>query len=182
MPLWPSSSKHRTCAPDMLFTQTIKSQNVAKPHSSGEETLRHNRRTCPGSGLHCGIGSHCLTDSCRKNEEEEEDINTVPARSSHINTVPARSSHINTVPARSSHTNTVPARSSHINPIPARPSHIKTIPERSSHTSTVPERSSHTNTIPERSSYINTIPARSSQVNPSLANWHSIEYATYHTS
>ena len=24
------------------------------------------------SGLHCGIGSHCLTDSCRKNEEEEE--------------------------------------------------------------------------------------------------------------
>ena len=66
-------SKHRTCAPDMLFTQTIKSQNVAKPHSSGEETLWHNRRTCPDSGLHCGIGSHCLTDSCRKNEEEEEE-------------------------------------------------------------------------------------------------------------
>ena len=58
----------------MLFTQTIKSQNVAKPHSSGEETLWHNKRTCPDGGLHCGIGSHCLTDSCRKNEEEEEDI------------------------------------------------------------------------------------------------------------
>ena len=57
----------------MLFTQTIKSQNVAKPHSSGEETLWHNGRTCPDSGLHCGIGSHCLTDSCRKNEEEEEE-------------------------------------------------------------------------------------------------------------
>ena len=57
----------------MLFTQTIKSQNVAKPHSSGEETLWHNRRTCPDGGLHCGIGSHCLTDSCRKNEEEEEE-------------------------------------------------------------------------------------------------------------
>ena len=57
----------------MLFTQTIKSQNVAKPHSFGEETIWHNRRTCPDSGLHCGIGSHCLTDSCRKNEEEEED-------------------------------------------------------------------------------------------------------------
>ena len=73
MPLWPSSSKHRTCAPDMLFTQTIKSQNMAKPHSSGEETLWHNRRTCPDSGLRCGIGSHCLTDSCRNNEEEEEE-------------------------------------------------------------------------------------------------------------
>ena len=73
MPLWPSSSKHRTCAPDMLFTQTIKSQNVAKPHSSGEETLWHTGRTCPDSGLHCGIGSHCLTDSCRKNEKEEEE-------------------------------------------------------------------------------------------------------------
>ena len=58
----------------LLFTQTIKSQNVAKPHSSEEETLWHNRRTCPDSGLHCGIGSHCLTDSCRKNEEEEEKI------------------------------------------------------------------------------------------------------------
>ena len=44
-----------------------------KPHSSGEETLWHNGRTCPVSGLHCGIGSHCLTDSCRKNEEEEEE-------------------------------------------------------------------------------------------------------------
>ena len=43
-------------------------------HSSGEETLRHNGRTCPDSALHCGIGSHCLTDSCRKNEEEEEVI------------------------------------------------------------------------------------------------------------
>ena len=41
--------------------------------NSGEETLWHNRRTCPDSGLHCGIGSHCLTDSCRKNEEEEEE-------------------------------------------------------------------------------------------------------------
>ena len=70
-------SGHRTCAPDMLFTQTIKSQNVAKPHSSGEETLWHNRRTCPDSGLHCGIGSHCLTDSCRKNEEEEEVQDTI---------------------------------------------------------------------------------------------------------
>ena len=58
----------------MLFTQTIKSQNVAKPHSSGEETLRHNGRTCADSGLHCGIGSHCLTDSCRMNEEEEEEM------------------------------------------------------------------------------------------------------------
>ena len=57
----------------MLFTQTFKSQNVAKAHSSGEETQWHNRRTCPDSGLHCGIGSHCLTDSCRKNEEEEEE-------------------------------------------------------------------------------------------------------------
>ena len=47
LPLWPSSSKHRTCAPDMLFTQTIKSQNVAKPHSSGEETLWHNGRNLP---------------------------------------------------------------------------------------------------------------------------------------
>ena len=46
---------------------------MAKPHSSEEETLWHNRRTCPDSGLHCGIGSHCLTDSCRKNEEEEEE-------------------------------------------------------------------------------------------------------------
>ena len=43
-------------------------------HSSGEETLRHNGRTCPDSALHCGIGSHCLTDSCSKNEEEEEVI------------------------------------------------------------------------------------------------------------
>ena len=59
-------------APDMLITQTIKSQNVTKPHSSGEETLWHNGRTCPDSGLHCGFGSHCLTDGCRKNEEEEE--------------------------------------------------------------------------------------------------------------
>ena len=42
-------------------------------HSSGEETLWHNKRTCPDGGLHCGIGSHCLTDSCRKNEEEEEE-------------------------------------------------------------------------------------------------------------
>ena len=30
-------------------------------------------RTCPDSRLQCGIGSHCLTDSCRKNEEEEEE-------------------------------------------------------------------------------------------------------------
>ena len=62
----------------MLFTQTIKSQNVTKPHSSGEETLRHNGGTCPDSGLHCGIGSHCLTDSCRKNEEKEEEEEEVP--------------------------------------------------------------------------------------------------------
>ena len=38
-----------------------------------KKLLWHNRRTCPDSGLHCGIGSHCLTDSCRKNEEEEEE-------------------------------------------------------------------------------------------------------------
>ena len=56
---------------------TIKSQNVAKPHSSGEETLWHNGRTCPDSGLHCGIGSHCLTDSCRKNKEEEEETREI---------------------------------------------------------------------------------------------------------
>ena len=42
-------------------------------HPSGEETLWQNGRTRPDSGLHCGIGSHCLTDSCRKNEEEEEE-------------------------------------------------------------------------------------------------------------
>ena len=65
----PQNTEH---ASDMLLTLTIKSQNVAKPHSSGEETLWHNGRTCPDSGLHCGIGSHCLTDSCRKNEEEED--------------------------------------------------------------------------------------------------------------
>ena len=46
---------------------------MAKLHSSGEETLWHNGRTCSDSGLHCGIGSHCLTDSCRENEEEEEE-------------------------------------------------------------------------------------------------------------
>ena len=69
----PQNTEH-VLSRDMLFTQTIKSHNVAKPHFSGEETLWHNRRTCPDSGLHCGIGSHCLTDSCRKNEEEEEDI------------------------------------------------------------------------------------------------------------
>ena len=65
----------------MLFTQTIKSQNVDRPHSSGEETLWHNGRTCPDSGQHCGIGSHCLTDSCRKNEEEEEEKSMVSGAS-----------------------------------------------------------------------------------------------------
>ena len=58
---------------NILVVAEVKSQNVAKPHSSGEETLWHDGRTCPDSGLHCGIGSHCLTDSCRKNEEEEEE-------------------------------------------------------------------------------------------------------------
>ena len=108
MPLWPSSSKHRTCAPDMLFTQTIKSQNVAKPHSSGEETLWHNRRTCPDSGLHCGIGSHCLTDSCRKNEEEEEEDtriiysmpdNTEGAVAQQVERVPPGQEVVDSIPA-----------------------------------------------------------------------------------
>ena len=49
-----------------------KSQNVAKPHSSGEETLWHNGKTCPDSGLHCSIGSHCLTDSCRKKKKKKK--------------------------------------------------------------------------------------------------------------
>ena len=43
-------------------------------------------------------------------------------------------------------------------------------------------QSSHANPVPARSSHINPVPARSSQVNPALANWHSIESATYHTS
>ena len=43
-------------------------------------------------------------------------------------------------------------------------------------------QSSHANPVPARSSHINPVPARSSQVNPALANWHSIESATCHTS
>ena len=62
----PQNTEH---VPDMLFTKTIKSQNVAKPHSCGEETLWHNRRTCPDSGLHC---DRQLQEERRRRKEERE--------------------------------------------------------------------------------------------------------------
>ena len=51
-----------------------------------------------------------------------------------------------------------------------------------SHINPVHKQSSHANPVPARSSDINPVRARSSQVNPALANWHSIESATCHTS
>ena len=42
-------------------------------HTPLHTKLWHNGRNCPNSGLHCGIGSHCLIDICMKNEEEVEE-------------------------------------------------------------------------------------------------------------
>ena len=57
-------------------------------------------------------------------------------------------------------------------PHSAQPSHVKTATSWPSHIIPVPTQSFHANPVP----------ARSSQVNPTLANWHSIESATCHTS
>ena len=64
------------------------------------------------------------------------------------------------------------------NPPPDSPPHFA----QPSHINSVHTQSSHDNPVPAQSSHINPVPVRSSQVNPALANWHSIESATCHTS
>ena len=63
-------------------------------------------------------------------------------------------------------------------PPPPHPPHFA----QPSHINPVHTQSSQVNPVPALSSHVNPVPARSSRVNHALANWHSIESDTFHTS